>query len=62
MSSGRASSRVRFGEADADDVDLVLASLIDGLAVQATLGDPVVSQERMLARALDIAEHCLVLR
>ena len=29
-----------FGEADPDDVALVLASLIDGLAVQVTLGDP----------------------
>jgi hypothetical protein len=29
-----------FGEADPDDVAPVLASLIDGLAVQVTLGDP----------------------
>src|SRR3954454_13430473 len=48
-----------FGEADPDDVALVLASLIDGLAVQVTLGDPDVSKERMLARALDIAERLL---
>jgi AcrR family transcriptional regulator len=50
-----------FGEADPDDVALVLASLIDGLAVQVTLGDPAVTKERMLARALDLAEsllHC----
>ena len=46
-----------FGEADADEVALVLASLIDGLAVQVTLGDPAVSPEEMLARALDIAER-----
>lgn len=48
-----------FGEADPDDVALVLASLIDGLAVQVTLGDPAVSKERMLARALEIAESLL---
>lgn len=48
-----------FGEADPDDVALVLASLIDGLAVQVTLGDPAVPKERMLARALDIAERLL---
>jgi AcrR family transcriptional regulator len=49
-----------FGEADPDDVALVLASLIDGLAVQVTLGDPSVPMERMLARVLDIAERLLV--
>jgi AcrR family transcriptional regulator len=48
-----------FGEADPDDVALVLASLIDGLAVQVTLGDPDVPKERMVARALDIAESLL---
>jgi AcrR family transcriptional regulator len=48
-----------FGAADADEVALVLASLIDGLAVQVTLGDPAVSPEAMLARALDIAELLL---
>jgi AcrR family transcriptional regulator len=48
-----------FGDADADEVALVLASLIDGLAVQVTLGDPDVPKERMLARALDIAEVLL---
>jgi AcrR family transcriptional regulator len=48
-----------FGKADPDDVALVLASLIDGLAVQVTLADPAVSKERMLARALDIAERLL---
>ena len=48
-----------FGEADAEEVAVVLASLIDGLAVQVTLGDPAVSPERMLARALDIAERLL---
>lgn len=48
-----------FAEADPDDVALVLASLIDGLAVQVTLGDPAVSKERMLARATEIAELLL---
>jgi len=48
-----------FGEADAEEVAVVLASLIDGLAVQVTLGDPAVSPERMLARTLDIAERLL---
>ena len=48
-----------FGEADPDDVALVLASLIDGLAVQVTLGDPAVTKERMLERALEITESLL---
>jgi AcrR family transcriptional regulator len=48
-----------FGEADPDDVALVLASLIDGLAVQVTLGDPDVPKERMLALVLDMAERQL---
>jgi AcrR family transcriptional regulator len=48
-----------FGAADPDDVALVLASLIDGLAVQVTLGDPAVTKERMLERALEIAESLL---
>ena len=47
----------KFGEADPDDVALVLASLIDGLAVQVTLGDPDVPKERMLALVLDMAER-----
>ena len=37
----------------------MLASLIDGLAVQVTLGDPAVTKERMLERALEIAESLL---
>jgi AcrR family transcriptional regulator len=48
-----------FGEADPEEVAVVLASLIDGLAVQVTLGDPAVSPAGMLARALDIAERLL---
>jgi len=49
----------QFREADPDDVALVLASLIDGLAVQVTLGDPAVTKERMLERAVEIAESLL---
>ena len=48
-----------FGEADPDEVALLLASLIDGLAVQVTLGDPDVPKERMLARVVDVAEQLL---
>jgi AcrR family transcriptional regulator len=48
-----------FGEADPDDVALVLASLIDGLAVQVTLHDPDVARERMLRCALEMAESLL---
>ena len=48
-----------FGDADPEEVAVVLASLIDGLAVQVTLGDPAVSPERMLARSLEIAERLL---
>jgi AcrR family transcriptional regulator len=48
-----------FGDADADEVAVVLASLIDGLAVQVTLGDPAVTKERMLERSLEIAESLL---
>jgi AcrR family transcriptional regulator len=48
-----------FGPADPDEVSVVLTALIDGLAVQVTLEDPSVSSERMLARALDVAERLL---
>ena len=48
-----------FGEADPVAVAVVLASLIDGLAVQVTLGDPTVNKERMLAHTLGIAEGLL---
>jgi hypothetical protein len=37
----------------------VLASLIDGLAVQVTLHDPDVARERMLRCALEMAESLL---
>jgi AcrR family transcriptional regulator len=48
-----------FGDADPDDVALVLASLVDGLAVQMTLHDPDVTRERMLRCALEMAESLL---
>ncbi len=48
-----------FGDADADEVALLLGSLLDGLAVQATLRDPDVARERMLRCALELAESLL---
>jgi AcrR family transcriptional regulator len=48
-----------FGDADADEVALLLASLLDGLAVQATLHDPAVTRERMVRCALEMAESLL---
>lgn len=48
-----------FGHADADEVALLLSSLLDGLAVQATLQDPDVGRERMLRCALEMAESLL---
>jgi AcrR family transcriptional regulator len=48
-----------FGDADADEVALLLSSLLDGLAVQATLRDPDVTRERLLRCALEMAESLL---
>ena len=48
-----------FGDGDADEVALRLGSLLDGLAVQATLHDPDVPRERMLRCALELAESLL---
>jgi AcrR family transcriptional regulator len=48
-----------FGDADADGVALLLASLLDGLAVQTTLHDPDVPRERMLCWVLEMAESLL---
>lgn len=42
-----------------DRVALLLASLLDGLALQATLGDPQVSPERMCELVLETAERLL---
>lgn len=47
-----------FDDADAPErVAMILAALIDGLAVQATLHDPSMSPERMLELSLEIAER-----
>src|SRR5204862_7554888 len=43
-----------FGDADADEVALLLSPLLDGLAVQTTLQDPDVACERMLRCALEM--------
>ncbi len=59
--------QVRAGQASGDflathtpeKVALVLASLLDGLALQATLGDAQVPPERMLVLALESAERLL---
>jgi AcrR family transcriptional regulator len=48
-----------FGRVDPDDAAMTLASLIDGLAVQATLGDPEMPGERMHDVALAAAESLL---
>ena len=49
-----------FGpDADPSLVALSLGSLMDGLGVQATLGDPAASRERMLAIVVDHAEAAL---
>ena len=51
--------RICRGDADADEAALWLSSLLDGLAVQATLHDPDVDRERMLRCALEMAESLL---
>ena len=48
-----------FGDADADEVALLLGSLLDGLAVQTTLHDPDVPRERLIRCALELAESLL---
>src|SRR5262249_20754215 len=48
-----------FADGDADEVALLLGSLLDGLAVQTTLHDPDVARERMLRCALEMAESLL---
>ncbi len=44
-----------FDDDDADETATILASLLDGLAVQVTLGDPAVDEARMRALALRAA-------
>jgi AcrR family transcriptional regulator len=48
-----------FGGPDPDRVALELAALIDGLAVQVTLGDRVVSTELMQSTCVEVAERLL---
>jgi AcrR family transcriptional regulator len=48
-----------FGAVSPDKVALVLASLISGFSVNATLGDPAVTPESMLSTLLDAAERLL---
>jgi hypothetical protein len=48
-----------FGGPDPERVALELAALIDGLAVQVTLGDRVVSQELMQSTCVEVAERLL---
>jgi len=48
-----------FAGPEGDDVAAIIASLLDGLAVQATLGDPGIPPERMRDLALDTAELLL---
>lgn len=48
-----------FGAASPDKVALILAALISGFSVNATLGDPAVTPEIMLATLLDAAERLL---
>lgn len=48
-----------FGPVSPDKVALVLASLIAGFSVSATLGDPTVTPEMMLETLLDACERLL---
>jgi AcrR family transcriptional regulator len=48
-----------FGDADADAVAATLASLLDGLAVQVTLGDPGIDEARMRELSIRAAELLL---
>lgn len=48
-----------FGGADPDAVAATLASLLDGLAVQVTLGDPGIDEQRMRELSIHAAELLL---
>jgi AcrR family transcriptional regulator len=48
-----------FGDADPDEVALVLASLVDGLAVQMRLADARVPREEMRRLSIAVAERLL---
>jgi AcrR family transcriptional regulator len=45
-----------FGEADADDVALLLGAVMDGFAIQLALGDPAVTAETVKRHCLALAE------
>jgi AcrR family transcriptional regulator len=45
-----------FGPADADDVALLLAAVMDGFAIQLALGDPAVTADTVKRHCLDLAE------
>jgi BetI-type transcriptional repressor, C-terminal len=48
--------RGEFAAADADDVALLLAAVMDGFAIQLALGDPAVSAELVRRHCLRLAE------
>lgn len=48
-----------FDPVDAEEAALALAALIDGLAVQVTLRDPALTEERMRKICIETAEHLL---
>jgi AcrR family transcriptional regulator len=45
-----------FGDADADDVALLLGALMDGFAIQLALGDPAVTAATVRRHCLELAE------
>jgi AcrR family transcriptional regulator len=45
-----------FGDADADDVALLLGAVMDGFAIQLALGDPAVTADTVKRHCLDLAE------
>jgi AcrR family transcriptional regulator len=51
--------RGEFGEVEGDDAAAMIASLLDGLAVQVTMGDPGFRPERMRDLAIRAAELIL---
>ena len=48
-----------FGDADADDVALLLGALMDGFAIQLALGDPAVTADTVRRHCLGLAEAWL---
>ena len=48
-----------FGGGDAGELATILAALLDGLAVQVTMGDPTVTPELMRELAIRVAEELL---